>query len=139
MQNVNRCGVFIQITIIIGLMTLVAFIYLLFFTPAHDFSIRIKEDKHITSQIGGDFTLTDQNGNVFSSDQLKGSICLVYFGCTRCPHHGSVAPEKLVEIKKRMNENHIPVRIVFITLDPEYDTPKILKNIYYNMTQRLLV
>lgn len=127
MRDLNRCSVFIQIAIIIGLMTLVVFIYLLFFTPVGDFSIRIKDNKHITSKIGGDFMLTDQNGNMFSSDQLKGFVYLVYFGCTRCPHNGSATPEKLVAIKKRMYENNIPVRIVFITLDPEYDTPIILK------------
>ena len=133
MQNLNRGGAFIQITIIIGLMVLVVSIYLLFFSQANDFSIRIEKNKHIASKIGGNFVLTDKNGNVFDSDQLKGSISLVYFGYTRAPHNGSTAPdgstapEKLVEIKKRMDENHIPVQIVFITLDPEYDTPKILK------------
>ena len=127
MKNLNRGSAFIKITMIIGLMVLAVSIYLLFCSQAHDFSIQIEKNKPIASKIGGNFVLTDQNGNVFDSDKLKGCISLVYFGYTRSHHNGSTAPEKLVEIKKLMNQNHLPVQIVFITLDPEYDTPKILK------------
>ena len=46
--------------------------------------------------IGGNFTLTDHNGNEFSSDLMKGRLSLVYFGFTFCPdmRHGSLTLQR---------------------------------------------
>lgn len=128
MQNLNPARVLIQIFITLGLITAIVSIYLLFFTPIQGELITGEKNKYKTSEIGGDFVLTDQNNKVFNSAKLKGRVSLIYFGYTRFPYSSSTELEKLVEIKKHMDDNHIPIQIVFITLDPEYDTPKVLKN-----------
>ena len=80
---------------------------------------------------GGDFTLTDQNGQSFSSKKLRGKVVFLFFGYTSCPH---ICPatmsrlEKVYELlgKKRGNLTR-SLETVFITVDPEKDTPAVLK------------
>lgn len=86
-----------------------------------------KETSSVYQSIGGYFTLIDQDGNEFSSDQLNGKPTLLYFGFTFCP---DICPEslgKLMEVKAILEKYQIPAQIVFITIDPKRDTPAALK------------
>jgi protein SCO1/2 len=78
--------------------------------------------------IGGPFQLIDQDGRPFSSDQLKGKPTLIYFGFTYCP---DVCPTSLLlmetAIEKLGPDAAKKVNLVFITVDPERDTPELLK------------
>lgn len=78
--------------------------------------------------IGGRFALTDQEGRAVTESVLRGQPTLLYFGFTSCP---DVCPTDLVKfasvaatVKKR---HSMAVRVVFITVDPERDRPKVLK------------
>ncbi|KKF95492.1 Protein SCO1 mitochondrial [Ceratocystis platani] len=79
-------------------------------------------------KIGGPFELLDQNGKLFSSEDLKGRYSLVYFGFTHCP---DICPEELDKMAEMMNivNKKIPgsVKPVFITCDPARDGPAELK------------
>jgi len=81
-----------------------------------------------TPAIGGPFTLVDQDDKPFSSEQLKGKPTLIYFGYTFCP---DVCPTSLLLMETAMEqlgpETFKNVNLVFITVDPERDTPKLLK------------
>jgi protein SCO1/2 len=78
--------------------------------------------------IGGPFQLVDQDGRHFSSDQLKGKPTLIYFGFTYCP---DVCPTSLLLMETAIDrlgpEAAKKVNLVFITVDPERDTPALLK------------
>ncbi|TFF18728.1 SCO family protein [Jiella endophytica] len=77
---------------------------------------------------GTPFTLVDQNGTSFSSDQLKGKPYALFFGYTHCP---DVCPTTLFELASHHDEIEKKggdFRIVFVTVDPERDTPAILKD-----------
>ena len=78
--------------------------------------------------IGGPFALTDQNGRTVTSDSLKGKPTLIYFGFTYCP---DVCPTSLLlmetAVEKLGPDAAKKVNLVFITIDPERDTPKLLK------------
>ena len=80
------------------------------------------------SGIGGPFTLTDQNGRTVTADSLKGKPTLIYFGFTYCP---DVCPTSLLlmetAIEKIGSDAAKKVNLVFITVDPERDTPEVLK------------
>lgn len=78
-------------------------------------------------KIGGKFTLTDQNGNKFSSDQMKGHFSLVYFGFTYCPDVCPTTLTKLSNIIDILTKYKIDVMPIFISVDPERDTPAVLK------------
>lgn len=74
-------------------------------------------------------SLTDQNGNHVSLASLKGRPVLVDFIYTSCPGPCSVLTSKLVGVAKELGpELGSQVRMVSITLDPENDTPKKLKD-----------
>ena len=83
--------------------------------------------------IGGPFTLTDQNGHTVTSDSLKGKPTLIYFGYTYCP---DVCPTSLLlmqtAIDKLGPDAAKKVNLVFITIDPERDTPELMKGYVEN-------
>ncbi len=78
-------------------------------------------------QIGGDFTLTDQNGEPFNSDMMKGRLSLVYFGFTFCPDICPTSLQKLTEVITTLDKYQIDVLPIFITVDPARDKPELLK------------
>jgi cytochrome oxidase Cu insertion factor (SCO1/SenC/PrrC family) len=85
--------------------------------------------------IGGAFTLTDQDGKTVASDSLKGKPTLIYFGYTFCP---DVCPTSLLlmetAIEKLGPEAPKKVNLVFITVDPERDTPELIKGYVGNFS-----
>lgn len=79
------------------------------------------------ARFGGDFTLVDQNGQPFSSADLKGKPHAVFFGFTHCP---DICPTTLLEMSKHleaMGEKAKSLTVLFVTVDPERDTPQQLK------------
>ena len=76
-------------------------------------------------RLNGEFSLTDQNGQRFSSEQLRGKYTLLMFGYTHCTDICPTALNEALQIKKALRDK-IPVQVVFITLDPERDTPEVL-------------
>jgi protein SCO1 len=76
--------------------------------------------------IGGAFTLTGQDGHAVTDAAFKGEPLLVFFGYTHCP---DVCPTSLFEISevfKAMGADK-KVQALFITIDPERDTPETMK------------
>jgi protein SCO1/2 len=81
----------------------------------------------LASAIGGPFQLVDQNGKTVTDADLKGKWALIYFGYTHCP---DACPTALNDISIALSElgpKRDAVRPVFITVDPERDTPESLK------------
>jgi protein SCO1/2 len=78
--------------------------------------------------IGGPFQLTDQNGKTVTDKNLKGKPTLIFFGYTHCP---DVCPTSLFEISevlRAMGKDADKVNAVFISVDPERDTPAAMKD-----------
>jgi protein SCO1/2 len=78
--------------------------------------------------IGGPFQLTDQNGKAVTDKNLKGKPTLIFFGYTHCP---DVCPTSLFEISevlRAMGKDADKVNAVFISVDPERDTPATMKD-----------
>ncbi len=76
--------------------------------------------------IGGPFALENGDGKTVSDQTLHGRPFLVYFGYTHCP---DVCPTELAHISDiltKMGNKAIPA--LFITVDPERDTPKIMQD-----------
>lgn len=79
-----------------------------------------------------DFQLTDANGQVRSLKDFQGKAVVVFFGFTQCP---DVCPTTLTEIaqaKKLLGSDGDRVQGVFVTVDPERDTPEVLKTYVAN-------
>ncbi|PJG52422.1 copper-binding protein [Bradyrhizobium forestalis] len=78
--------------------------------------------------IGGPFQLTDQNGKAVTDKSLKGKPTLIFFGYTHCP---DVCPTSLFEISevlRAMGKDADKINAVFISVDPERDTPAAMKD-----------
>jgi len=71
------------------------------------------------------FTLIDQDGKPFNSDQLKGRAWLADFIFTRCGGPCPLMTQRMREAQKAMG--NAPVMLVSFSLDPEYDKPAALK------------
>lgn len=82
----------------------------------------------LSSMIGGKFTLVDQNGRKFTEQNLKGRWQLVFFGYTHCP---DTCPTTLNELSIAFDKlppaDRAKAGVVFITVDPERDTPEVMK------------
>jgi protein SCO1/2 len=74
-----------------------------------------------------DFKLTDHNGRVRTLADFKGKIVAMFFGYTHCP---DVCPTTLSDFAaalKLMGPQAEQVQVIFVTLDPQRDTPQLLK------------
>jgi protein SCO1/2 len=82
----------------------------------------------LASAIGGPFQLVDQNGRTVTDKQLEGKWLLVYFGYTHCPDACPTALSNIALALADLGAQRGEVRPVFITIDPERDTSKALKD-----------
>jgi protein SCO1/2 len=78
--------------------------------------------------IGGPFKLTDQNGQALSEQDLKGRPFLVFFGFTHCPDVCPTTLFEVSEILRSLGRDADRTRALFITVDPERDTPPVMKD-----------
>jgi protein SCO1/2 len=82
--------------------------------------------------IGGPIRLTDQDGKPFDSASLAGKPYAVFFGFTHCP---DACPTTLSEMARTEEEIGAPAKgfpTLFVTVDPERDTPAVLKEYISN-------
>jgi protein SCO1 len=87
--------------------------------------------------IGGPLNLEDQNGKTFTDAQMKGHPFLVFFGYTHCP---DICPTTLFEMSqmmKALGPDAERVGALFITVDPDRDTPKVLDDYLSNFDPHL--
>ena len=84
------------------------------------------------AQLGGPFELVDMNGRKFTEANLKGKYTLLYFGYTYCP---DICPTELTIIAEtldRLGDLRKRFRVVMVSVDPERDTPQVLKDYMAN-------
>jgi protein SCO1 len=78
--------------------------------------------------VGGPFRLIDQNGKPLSDQDLKGRPFLVFFGFINCPDICPTTLFEMSEVLRRLGPDADRVRGLFVTIDPERDTPDKLKD-----------
>ncbi|XP_039815030.1 protein SCO1 homolog 2, mitochondrial-like isoform X2 [Panicum virgatum] len=78
--------------------------------------------------IGGPFKLYDTENNVVTESKLRGNWTLMYFGYTSCPDVGPAEVQKIADVIKLLeSKNVIKITPLFITIDPQRDSPAQLK------------
>ncbi|MCB1511298.1 MAG: SCO family protein [Hyphomicrobiaceae bacterium] len=88
--------------------------------------------------VGGPFKLETQNGDTLSNEDLKGKPFVIFFGFTRCP---DVCPTSMLELShliERLGPKADHMRYLFVSVDPERDTPQLLKEYLSNFDKRLV-
>jgi protein SCO1/2 len=87
--------------------------------------------------VGGPFRMTDQEGRAFTEANLQGRPTAMFFGFTYCPE---VCPTTLLDLTNwmgRMGERADRLNVVFVSIDPERDTPTQLKTYLSSFDPRI--
>lgn len=74
--------------------------------------------------VGGAFSLTAPDGSTVTDQTLKGQPFAIFFGFTRCPDVCPTTLSRLAQLRKRMGEDGEKFQIVFVSVDPGYDSPE---------------
>ena len=74
-----------------------------------------------------DFALADQNGQTRTIKDFAGKVVVVFFGYTQCPDVCPTTLQELLDVRRLLGADGEKLQAVFITVDPERDTPELLK------------
>ena len=90
------------------------------------------------SSIGGPFKLVDQNGKPITDVDIKGRPYLVFFGYTHCPDVCPTTLFEVSEVMRALGKDADRTGALFITVDPERDTPAVLKDYLSSFDPRII-
>jgi len=90
------------------------------------------------SAVGGPFKLVDQNGKTITDQDMKGEPFLVFFGFTHCPDICPTTLFDVSEIFRALGPDAGKLRALFISVDPERDTPAVLKDYLSSFDPRIV-
>ncbi|MFN3475779.1 MAG: SCO family protein [Blastomonas sp.] len=74
--------------------------------------------------IGGPFALTAPDGSRVTDQTLKGTPFAIFFGFTRCPDVCPTTLSRMAQLRKQLGKDGDKFRIVFVSVDPGYDSPE---------------
>ena len=79
-----------------------------------------------------ELSLPDQDGRPRTLAEFKGKVLVLFFGYTQCPEVCPTTMSELAQVKKSLGPQGDAVQGIFVSLDPERDTPEILKKYLAN-------
>jgi len=112
-----------SISIIGGCLVIFLFIMLPVFLSMQD-----KKDQSIASFKGSDFILKDMNNNTITQDSFDGPLTAIFFGFTNCPDVCPMTLNKMDIVLDKLKKKKENIKFFFISVDPERDTPEVVKN-----------
>ena len=112
-----------SITIIAGCL----FIFLFLMMPVF-LSIQDKKEDYVASFKGSDFILQDMNNDIITQESFKGPLTAIFFGFTHCPDICPMTLNKMDIVFSKLEKENKTLKLFFISVDPERDTPEVLKN-----------
>ena len=112
-----------SITIIAGCFGIFLFIMLPIFL-----SLQSDKENYVASFKGSEFSLKDMNNNIITDKSFDGPLTAIFFGFTHCPDICPMTLNKMDIVISRLKKENKSLKLFFITVDPERDTPKIVKN-----------
>ena len=105
-----------------------SFIFLFIMLPIF-LSMENKKDEYVASLKGSSFSLKDVNNNIITEKSFEGPLTAIFFGFTNCP---DVCPMTLNNLNLVINnldkKKREKFKVFFVSIDPERDTPMIIKN-----------
>ena len=112
-----------SITILAGCLVIFLFIMLPIIL-----SIQDKKDEYVASITGSSFSLKDVNNNTITEKSFEGPATALFFGFTNCPDVCPMTLNKLTLILDELKKEKKTLRVFFISIDPERDTPNVMKS-----------
>ena len=112
-----------SITIIAGCLTIFIFIMLPIIL-----SIQDKKEDYVASFRGSEFSLKDMNNNLITEESFEENLTAIFFGFTHCPDVCPMTLNKMDLVLNKLKNKNKYVKLFFISVDPERDTPEVIKN-----------
>ena len=91
-------------------------------------SIQDKKEDYVASIKGSEFSLNDVNNNLITEKSFQGPATALFFGFTHCPDVCPMTLNKLSIILERLKKENKSLKVFFISIDPERDTPEVMKD-----------
>ena len=112
-----------SITIIAGCLVIFLFIMLPIFL-----SVQSDKEKYVASFKGSEFSLKDMNNNMITDESFQGPLTAIFFGFTNCPDICPMTLNKMDIALSRLKKQNKSLKLFFISVDPERDTPEVVKD-----------
>ena len=112
-----------SITIIAGCFGIFLFIMLPIFL-----SIQSDKEKYVASFTGSEFLLKDMNNKTITERSFQGPLTAIFFGFTNCPDICPMTLNKMDLVISRLKKENKSIKLFFISVDPERDTPEVIKD-----------
>ena len=92
-------------------------------------SIQEKKEDIVASYGGSSFTLIDVNNNQITEKSFQGPLTAIFFGFTNCPDICPMTLDNLDKVIEKLNNSENgSFKVYFVSIDPERDSPKIIKD-----------
>ena len=112
-----------SLTIITGCFIIFLFIMLPIFL-----SLQNQKDEYVASVTGSSFSLKDVNNNIITEKSFKSPATALFFGFTNCPDVCPITLNKLSFIMNELKKEKGKLKVFFISIDPNRDTPQVMKD-----------
>ena len=112
-----------SLTIIAGCFGIFLFIMLPIFL-----SVQSDKEEYVASFKGSEFSLKDMNNNVITDKSFDGPLTAIFFGFTNCPDICPMTLNKMDIAISRLKKKNKSLKLFFISVDPERDKPKVVKD-----------
>ena len=112
-----------SIAVLTGCLTIFLFLMLPVFL-----SMKEQKDQSVAAFKGSDFELKDMNNNIITQESFNGPLTAIFFGFTNCPDICPMTLNKMDIAINRLKKENVSLKLFFISVDPERDTPEVVKD-----------
>jgi protein SCO1 len=100
--------------------------------------VKFKGSDIAGTKLGQNWTLVGMDGKTYTPASFQGKVTLVFFGFAQCPDVCPTALAELTEVMKLLGDRASQVQILMISVDPERDTPDVLRAYISGFDSRFL-
>jgi protein SCO1/2 len=122
-----------SISILSGCLIIFLFIMLPVFL-----SMKSQKDESIAAFKGSDFSLKDMNNNTITEQSFDGPLTAIFFGFTNCPDVCPMTLNKMDIALDKLGNKKKDIKVFFISVDPERDTPEVVKDYLSNFDNKFI-
>ena len=122
-----------SITIITGCLFIFLFIMLPVFLSKQD-----KKEEYVASFKGSNFLLKDMNNKKITQESFEGPLTMIFFGFTHCPDICPMTLNKMDIVIDNLKNKKKNIKFFFISVDPERDTPEVIKNYLSSFSNKIV-
>tara|TARA_Y100000590_G_scaffold454593_1_gene601670 strand:- start:811 stop:1395 length:585 start_codon:yes stop_codon:yes gene_type:complete len=101
-------------------------------------SIQSDKEEYVASIKGSEFSLKDMNNNLITDKSFHGPLTAIFFGFTHCPDICPMTLNKMDIVLSKLKKEDASIKLFFISVDPERDTPEVLKD-YLNSFENIFI